>query len=343
MKKISGLVLSLLITAGLLISCGQQGVSNTGSNAAPGAGTSSATPAAATPEVSVQATEPAQETEPPEAAFPRTYVDIAGREVTIEKEPQKIAVTYLPYWEYLLSLGVSPVAASNAEHYSSTWDPFLDKDYGADKVIDIGAQEVNFEMLLEIAPDLIIIPTPDGLEEFEKIAPTIVMDGKFGLDWRLGLRELAKVVGKEEAAEEKITETEEKLAEYKVKLDEKYQNETVSIVCLMGENRYYCAKRPVFYDKETGLGLNAPEGYPDVNNYEQVTLEAIAGMNPDYIFLVSFDGSEALVESLKSNTVWASLNAVKKNQVYLLDGSAHSTSSMSTEYTADKIVEYLIQ
>lgn len=276
--------------------------------------------------------------------YPYTYVDVAGREVVIEKEPIKIAVDYLPLWETLLLLDITPVAASGAQNYLATWDAFQGIDM--EEIIDLGTSEVNLELLLEIQPDLFLhqVSDPGNIDvtNFEAISPVAVFGPETKMDWRLSLREVGKLVGKEEKAEEVIAEFDKKIADARGKLQEKYNGQTVLQMSLMSADQYYCAYRPVLYDKETGLGLSAPEGYTTSENYEQVSMEAIVAMNPDYIFVNVFDGDEAIYEEMTGSSVWQSLKAVQEGNVVKLDGSGHANSGLATQYTIDRIVDTLL-
>lgn len=274
-----------------------------------------------------------------EAVWPRTYTDAAGREVTLEAFPEKIVVDYLPYWEYMIALGITPAGAASADHYRDTWDAF--KAYDTSATEDMG-DELNLEKLLELEPDVIFIASEEGVENLEKIAPVIVMDGQLKQDWRFGLREFAGILGLEEKAEAYIAEVDGRLAEEKVRLGEVLEGKTVLMLSVMGKDRYFSARRTDFYDAETGLGFTAPEGFPDFGEgYQQLTLEAIADMNPDVVFLAVFNGDEAIAEELQGNSVWQSIQAVKDGSVYTIDGAAHSTSVISVEYTIDRMVDYL--
>lgn len=275
--------------------------------------------------------------------YPYVYTDAAGREVTIENEPVNIAVDYLPLWETLVMLDVMPIAATGAENYIATWDAF--EGYDVSSVTDLGASEVNLELLAQLQPDIILDQSYDisnlDIENLEKVAPVAVFGNDTKMDWRLSLREVAKVVNKQDKAEEVIAEVDEKLANDRKKLSKEYEGQTVIQFSLMGEDKYYCAYRPDLYDKETGLGLNLPEGYTTSETYEQVSMEAIVQMNPDYIFVNVFDGDEALFEALEQNSVWQSLKAVKDGHVYRLDGSGHAASPLATLYTVNFITEAL--
>jgi len=130
-----------------------------------------------------------------EKAYPYTYVDASGREVIITKEPVKIATDYLPLWETLLLLDITPVAASNAENYRATWDPFKELEMG--EVIDLGSAEVNLELLLEVQPDVFLhqVADPSSIDiaNLEKISPVAVFGPETKMDWKLSLREVGKI------------------------------------------------------------------------------------------------------------------------------------------------------
>ncbi len=276
--------------------------------------------------------------------YPYTYIDAAGREVVLEQEPARIAVNYLPLWETLLMLDVMPIAASGAQNYIATWDAFA--GYELSSIQDIGTSEVNLELLTELQPDIILDQAFDvsnlDIVHLEKIAPVAVFGNDTKMDWRLSLREVARIVNKEAKAEEVIAEVDAKLALARTKLEENYSGDTVMQISMMGEDKYYCTYRPDLYDDSMGLGLNLPEGYTTALTYEQISMEAIVEMNPDYIFMNVFDGDEALFEALQENTVWKSLKAVRNGHVYRLDGGGHACSPLATVYTVNFITDAML-
>ena len=275
--------------------------------------------------------------------YPYEYTDAAERTIVIEKEPQSIVTNYLPLWETLTLLGVKPVAVSGADNYIKTWDAF--QGYDVSGVKDLGASELNLELLAQLKPDMILNQSYDtkNLEigNLEKIGPVAVFGNDTKMDWRLSLREVAKIVNKQDKAEEVIKDLDDKLEADRVKLAEKYKDQTVVQFSLMGKDKYYVAYRPDLYDKEKGLGLNVPEGFTQSETYEQISMEALVKMNPDYIFVNVFDGDEPLLEELENNSVWRSLKAVKNEHIYQIDGSGHAASPLATLYTVNFITDKL--
>ncbi len=292
------------------------------------------------PDITISAAESVAESG---ITYPYEYTDAAGRTIVIEKEPQAVVTNYLPLWETLILLGVKPIAVSGADNYIKTWDAF--EGYDVSGVKDLGASELNLELLAQLKPDMILNQSYDmkNLEigNLEKIGPVAVFGNDTKMDWRLSLREVAKIVNKQDKAEEVIKDMDEKLEADREKLAEKYKDQTVVQFSLMGKDKYYVAYRPDLYDKEKGLGLNVPEGFTQSETYEQISMEALVKMNPDYIFVNVFDGDEPLLEELENNSVWKSLKAVKNEQIYQIDGSGHAASPLATLYTVNFITDKL--
>ena len=334
MKKVICSFIATALIASLAAGCATEG--------ADGSSSSQASSSAA--ETTAAETSSAADSSSAAIEYPYTYVDAAGREVVIEEEPVKIATNYLPLWETLILLGIQPVAASGAENYMATWDAFEGYDLG--EVIDLGISEVNMELLLEVQPDLFLDqvadPTNVDVSNFEQISNVAVFGAKTKMDWRLSLREVGKLVGRADKAEEVIAGFDAKIADARGKLKDKYEGQTILQMSLMDADRYYCAYRPFLYDSETGLGLNAPEGYTTSENYEQISMEALVAMNPDYIFVNVFDGDEAIYENFQDNSVWQSLKAVQDGHVYRLDGGGHAPSGLATQYTVNMVVDALL-
>lgn len=292
------------------------------------------------PDITISAAESVAESG---ITYPYEYTDAAGRTIVIDNEPLAVVTNYLPLWETLILLGVKPIAVSGADNYIKTWDAF--EGYDVSGVKDLGASELKLELLAQLKPDMILNQSYDmkNLEigNLEKIGPVAVFGNDTKMDWRLSLREVAKIVNKQDKAEEVIKDMDEKLEADREKLAEKYKDQTVVQFSLMGKDKYYVAYRPDLYDKEKGLGLNVPEGFTQSETYEQISMEALVKMNPDYIFVNVFDGDEPLLEELENNSVWKSLKAVKNEQIYQIDGSGHAASPLATLYTVNFITDKL--
>lgn len=281
-----------------------------------------------------------------EAAFPRTYVDARGHEVVIDRKPERVASVFFHLVDTMFTLDMPPVATPQLQGFMSEWESL--KPYLAiNPVLDLGKQtSVNLEKVLEIQPDLILGGSfNEGIyDDLAKIAPVVLVDTQENFyNWRSVLREVAKVTGKEQTAEKHIAKLEELIVQSRDKLAP-YKNETFTIISLDDKgtfNVYGTQCLPVYFDAESGLGLRTPLGYPE--KVGRFSLERLAELNPDHIFLKKNKGAEQRLARLKDNSIWNSLQAVKRGNVYFLDQSVFTIGTLAIEYGVNSIVGSLVK
>lgn len=308
MKRIRGLFISIALFALLLSGC---------------AGTSTVSQAA----------------DPTDSEWPRTHPDASGIEVVIPKQPEKVAVLHRGYMEWVLALGIEPTASVATEVIDNwvTLAALRDKD-----VVDLGnTGEPSMEKLIELAPDLIIAiggKDDKNMETFNKIAPTVSIPYNPGGYWGDELRIYASVLGKEKEAEELITQTGMQRKEAIEKLSA-LDETVVFIQSLSGRGNNTVGAKEFFYERESGLGLIAPDKLSDKN--EVMSIEGFAELNPDHIFIMA-DNEEkfnAAVAELANSSVWNSLSAVKNNRVYYMNLALYATGPISIPIAIDVITQ----
>ena len=339
MKRLMGLLLTATLLTGLLAGCAGTPAGNSNTN------TPESTPAAtatSTPESTPTATStPEASDDAEEAAWPRTYVDATGAEVVIEKQPERVALGHFGIIESFYALGIVPVAAFNngVIEESPVLGALLDVD-----IIELGFP-MNLESLLEAEPDLIIVygdANAEIRESLEKISTVVQPNYPDGYNANNieKLREHAKIVGKEEEAEKLIAEIEAKLTEGREKLAS--VEDTVMLIGLSEKAvSIYGPLAPTPFYGEDGLGLNAPEGLPNIW-WEQSSLEALTVLNPDHIFIrATQEQYDKEIASMSDSSVWNSLTAVKNGQVYRLEEALFSSGPLGVTLFVDYAVEKL--
>ncbi|SDW99311.1 ABC transporter substrate-binding protein [Paenibacillus sp. CF384] len=341
-RKISvkALIFSAIIVV-LLVGCSNNGNNNTASNAnvqPSNEAASTETPAAS------EETESTSESE-----WPRTITDDLGHTVTFEKAPERIIPAYFGHIETLIALGVPPVAATRAKSFVMTREalrPMADKL----NIIEIGDSQ-DFEQMMEVTPDLIVATANDSAdyEAYNKVAPTLIFDSK---TWQDVLTDYAKVLGKEKEAAKIIEDLESLIADSREKLTP-YMDKTSVVMADQGNNTFGLigsgpTDRTPWFDKTVGFGLTPPKGYPA--EYAQISLEGLAELDPDYIFLDNIDGAEKdnytptwLMPGTADTTIWKNLKAVKANQVFNLPPGSMSGAPLSQKLAIEKVVESIVK
>jgi iron complex transport system substrate-binding protein len=318
MKRLIGLIVSLALLTGLLTGC-------------------AGTPAATAPDKpAAQRTEPAMH-----AAWPRTITDAAGNKVILKEPPQRIAILHSLYLEYFFALGTPPIASmgaskGNAMKALAEWETL--KPYaGTAAIMDLGsARELNLEAILAANPDVIVTFKGQGhlaeiYDQLAQIAPVIQID--FNASWQDQTLACAEIVGKEAFARGFIAETETSIATAKDKLSS-HHNKTIALFRTDGKS-FISRGNKEYYET---FGIARPRGYPD--DYQTLSLEAVAEMNPDYIvFQDSTQAAQTFVQAQAASAVWLSLTAVKNGQVIYFDDSLNTFGPLAMRAAADKLVQ----
>ncbi|UNK18328.1 ABC transporter substrate-binding protein [Paenibacillus sp. N3/727] len=320
MQKIKGLLISMLLLAGILAGCNETPAENKGST----------TEGASTSAVNVDATD-----------WPRTFKDALGKEIVIEKKPKKMASLWYFYPEILVALGEVPTASTEKEYLSSL--SYLKGKL--DSAEELGDKvSPNIEKILSITPDYILATEHHEAlyDSLEKVAPVITLNSKdIYENWQYGLRTVAEIIGKEDEAEKVIDKMMKEITTGREAL-KSIQGESVALILswdgktfnVLGEGN------PVYtlaFDKENGLGLTPDNTYIGTNN-EFTTFEGISTVQADHIFLIGdITKKEELMNGLKQSKVWNAMNAVKKGNVHLMDTSAITGGPLAIEYALQNI------
>lgn len=245
-----------------------------------------------------------------------TYMD---KEYKVPADPTIVAAS-LESMEDLALLDVKPAGALAV---GGELPSYLAEDLkGAELIGD--KMQPNYETILGLDPDIILGTSKfqeDVKSQLEKIAPMMPIS-HVSTDWEANLTAVAELTGKEEEAEKILEEYKTDAAEVKKSVSESIKDKDVVIIRLRAGNLMIYGQdlylNPVLY---TDLGLEVPEEVAAAKAQEAISLEKLAEMNPDYIFL-QFEESEnadkpEALDELQKNAIWNGLNAVKADQVFI--------------------------
>ncbi|MGG1444729.1 ABC transporter substrate-binding protein [Brevibacillus laterosporus] len=248
-------------------------------------------------------------------------IEYLGEKYTVLQKVEKIVITgAMEAMEDAVVLDVHPVGAISIggkfpEMFASV----------TGKSESIGEkQEPNFEKILLLKPDVILGSSKfqkEAVEKLEKIAPTILVS-HIATDWESNLKLMAELTGKQAEADKILSQYKTDTQAVKALLKEKLQGKKVAAVRIRGSQVFVYPKdvyfNPVLYDE---IGLEVPQQISMAKTQEAISIEQLAEMNPDYLF-VQFSTSETqdakhAFEDLKKNPVIQNLNAFKQDHVYV--------------------------
>ncbi|WP_433749735.1 ABC transporter substrate-binding protein [Paenibacillus amylolyticus] len=261
----------------------------------------------------------ATEEQSADSASEMQVISTANGDVEIPANPQRIVTQ--GYLADFLALGVKPVGAPDYE---------LESPYVLDLVegvADIGRIDGgSVEKILSLEPDLIVTVGGDEKlnEQYRKIAPTLIIPYGTYDNVHEEITAFGEILNKQKEAADWLSQFEVKVKSAKDSIQGLVkEGTTFSNFSLFGKDWYVNGDGvnrggQAIYQQ---LGLKAPdivqkELIDQDKDTVTVSEEKLADYAGDYIFLDLSNGG-SLDET---SPVWSSLDAVKNNRVFKLDG-----------------------
>ncbi|NWK84612.1 ABC transporter substrate-binding protein [Staphylococcus sp. GSSP0090] len=267
-----------------------------------------------------------------------TYTQDSGKKVKIPKDPKRIVVLGATYAGGLKELDANIVGVANIVDDSKV---LKDKFKDVDKV-----DAENVESVAKLKPDLIITYNTDkNLKKLNKVAPTIAFD-YMKHDYKEQHKELGKIVGKEDKAEEWIKDWDEKTKDDGKEIKDAIgEDTTVSIIKDFDKKIYALGKTyghgsEILYDS---FGLKMPEQVEkatEKNDLADISEEQIPEMSGDYVVTPVAKGADL---SFENKDIWKNTEAVKNGKTFKVDeGIYWLNDPYSLDYERKDLKEKLL-
>ncbi|WP_232698076.1 ABC transporter substrate-binding protein [Brevibacillus daliensis] len=263
-------------------------------------------------------------------------------DVEIPTHPERVIVD----WDlgHVLALGVEPVGTSKTIlDFGRFLEPYI-----TDRTEDIGQDgQVSVEKMLALNPDLIITWDPKMVEQYSKIAPTVVFDTGNYNSIHEEITAMGEILNKQKEAEEWLTSFDKRVAVAKAKIKEAIpEGATFSIIDVVTTKSTIVVGEAGERGGDALYQILGVTPHPLVKSEiidkgEQrldVSWEKVDDFAGDYIFMITKgEGSKPELPS-----VWNSLDAVKKQHVYELNIKKYFTSDpLSALLQAEEMAEML--
>ncbi|WP_270165502.1 ABC transporter substrate-binding protein [Paenibacillus sp. SYP-B4298] len=248
-------------------------------------------------------------------------IEYLGQTYTIPAKVQKLVIAgAMEAMEDAAALGVHPAGAISVGGSF----PEMFAAITADAVSIGEKQQPNFETILGLKPDVILGSTKftaEVQEKLRKIAPTILVS-HIATDWEANLRLMGELGSKQQEAEAILAQYKQDAEAMQASIKEKLQGKRVAAVRIRGTQMYVYPPdvyfNPVLYDE---IGLEVPAQVAAAKTQEAISVEQLAEMNPDYLFIqfaTSESGeTEQAYNGLKNNAIIQNITAFKQDQVYV--------------------------
>lgn len=240
--------------------------------------------------------------------FPLTITDFLGREITIEKEPERIVSLAPSVTELIFAVGAGDRVVGVTEY-----DTYPEEVKDLPKVG--GFKGPNIELITAQEPDIIFASTLSGKEEMETLEkmgiPVVVIEAKSIDNIYESIEMLGKITNKEEKAQTIVNEMKSKIQEISNKVKDRPK---IKVFHLIDINGNWTAGSGTFIHELINLagGQNIAE---DTEGWVQYSIEELVRKNPDAIVMSSYAGD---VETIKNMEGYKETNAVKNNNIYVV-------------------------
>ncbi len=266
--------------------------------------------------------------------WPRTVVDAAGNEITLQAPPERIASVTLASDEILLSL-VDPSRLIGVTNLAG--------DPGISNVAALVGHIPNVltadpELLISLEPDLVIIATwTDAavVEQLREAGLTVfMMPSPVGLD---AIREavllIGNVVGEETAAAALIEEMDARIAA----VSDAVEGVDPLRVLYLTPGGYTSGSPSTITEVIAAAGGIDVAAEAGISQFEPISDEFILEQDPDVILLSGWTPWDpTFVDDFESNPVYSGMSAVQNGRVYVVS-DAHMTTT--SHYIAEGVAD----
>ena len=273
------------------------------------------------------------ETTTPAAAFPLTFTDDAGNEVTLDAEPVRIVALQPSFVEVLFEIGAGEKVVAV--------DQNTDYPPEADSLTKLSGFDPSVEAIVAEGPDLVLIQydpgtLTDSLEAsgiaVALLASPETLEGVYDQ-----IETIGRVSGQPDKATGLVSEMREEIADVVATIPEGAEAPTVFHE--VDNTLYSVGPGSFIHDIYVTLGATnvaeaTGEAYPQLNN------EAVIAANPAVIILADEEFGETL-ETVAARPGWSAIAAVQSGRIHGVDPDLISRPGPRLPETVQQIADYL--
>ena len=269
-------------------------------------------------------------------------------ETCVPSNPQRIVVLDSVMLEAAIALDEKPVG-SPLEYVMSP--------VSTEGIEDLGDVEaINLERVLALKPDLILglAESTAAYSQLSQIAPTVLLDFEHSGEWKEHFAFVGDVLGKSEEVDRVMSNYYQRTKEFQQKMSNSSKTD-VSIVRIYPTqiNLYTKAGFPGTVLEDAGLSrppsqdLNLEETKALAGNPIQYSIseEVIDKADGNVVFVVvgNWDAKiQEVLTSLKTDPLWAKLDAVEQGKVYEVGDYWIGTGVIAANAILDDLEQYLL-
>ncbi|MCG7406612.1 AraC family transcriptional regulator [Paenibacillus sp. ACRRX] len=261
-------------------------------------------------------------------------------EVEISKTPERIVA--IQYLSSLLAVKANAIASTTRIMDNPYFRGLTDNI----EIVGSSGNDVSFEKLIDLNPDLIVVMTSDEEEykKYNKIAPTVAIPYGYFSSIEEEVKFFGDLLGREEEAIAWIADYTARIAAAHAKVQAVIPSDAT--FSIMQESD----KTLSIYGSEFGrggkviyenLGRKSPPSYNEAfatEKYKDISMELLDQYAGDYIILTT----EKSLEELRKDSIWGKLEAVKNDRLYAWSNNrSYFIDPLSVLMQTEELAEWL--
>ena len=249
------------------------------------------------------------------SSSPKTVVDYFGREIAVPEKVERIFSTYYVQAEYLCAMGARDKIIGVGRIYANDYiiENFCPEVYDLPQIAQGG---LNLESLVEMQPDIVL--TSNNMEQIESIENLgIPVFGSFPDSTELIFQQIMDtgvIAGYEKQARQIVDFQQDLLDKVDAVVGDLSEDQRPGVYYLRDEALQTQGKGVMSDIIARAGGRNVAEQLGESGEPVMVSMENIYDWNPDIIIIR--DRSALTPQDVYNDPLWASINAVKNQQVY---------------------------
>jgi iron complex transport system substrate-binding protein len=258
-------------------------------------------------------------------AFPVTIEHKFGT-TEIPEPPERVVTVGYGEDDFALALGVTPVGVRDfIGEYAEPERPWAKEELEAADPEIIGAEQLNFEQVAALQPDLILgvysLMTERDYETLSKIAPTVAQPDRYvdgGVPWQAETRIDGKALGRSELAERLVAETNAEFEQVRESHPE-FEGKTALLAAAAGDVLYGYASEDPRTRFFTDLGFEPVAEIDQLSGgkfYAEFSRERMELFDQDVLILLE---SETKQEELERDPLFRRLDVAREGRVIFVD------------------------
>jgi iron complex transport system substrate-binding protein len=248
---------------------------------------------------------------------PGTFTDDMGREINIDKIPQRI-VSHVPnITEILFALGLEERVVGVSDYCNYPEEAELKSSVG-------NYFNPSIENIVALDPDLVLTDghSENILPQLDSLGITYVVINPDDID---GILRNIELIGRFSATEKRAREIIEDIEDRILQVTTKVKDATQVRVFYMFDatdlNNPWTAGPGSFADSLITMAGGENIAAQAQGAWVQFSLEAVVASDPEIIILPAKHGTASISpEVLKEHPTWREITAVKQDRIYIIDG-----------------------